>query len=410
MCIALRNSFVLLLFAWTAAIAAPATDKDMKVDLVQDLNWQDHHFAMTNWFYKHKWNDPAAQIAILAERGYDSVLLSLKDDPRRWKTLPAYLAALKKHNMRLTAIHARFYIEDGTYPKVIKDNLPLLKGTKVVLVPSVGSRKKMDRKDPKAVEMAVKILREMSSDAKKHGLGGVAPYMHIGNWIETIEDNVRIAKAVDRRNVGVMFHLHHWQAVGNRDLDKLREDLIKAKPYLMIVVIQGTDKDKATHKILGEGSFDMAPLVRTLREIDYQGPLGTMGYTQSGDIPGKLNRAYRAWEQIKRKTLKPIVAPLPTQKGQCNRHGLREYSMVQTPFGSPERRLPHKAGLMRLRGLAKGRIGRGIPAGGRREALRGLGGGDAVIELAHEADFEPTRPIRDSLRISRQFVREALGW
>ena len=45
MCIALRNSFVLLLFAWTAAIAAPATDKDMKVDLVQDLNWQEflHH-------------------------------------------------------------------------------------------------------------------------------------------------------------------------------------------------------------------------------------------------------------------------------------------------------------------------------------------------------------------------------
>jgi len=35
--------------------------------------------------------------------------------------------------------------------------------------------------------------------------------------------------------------------------------------------------------------------------------------------------------------------------------------------------------------------------------------GDAVIELAHEADFEPTRPVRESLRMSRQFVREALG-
>lgn len=35
--------------------------------------------------------------------------------------------------------------------------------------------------------------------------------------------------------------------------------------------------------------------------------------------------------------------------------------------------------------------------------------GDAVIELAHEADFVPTRPIRESLRISREFVREALG-
>ena len=67
----------------------------------------------------------------------------------------------------------------------------------------------------------------------------------------------------------------------------------------MVVVIQGTDNDKATHKILGDGSFDMVPLVRTLRELDYQGPLGTMGYTQSGDIPGKLKRAYQAWYKIK---------------------------------------------------------------------------------------------------------------
>jgi len=304
MYIAFRHSIALVLLVSTAALAAPAADKDMKVDLVQDMHWTTSHFAMTNWFYKYKWSEPAAQIAILAERGYDSVMLSLKDDPRRWRMLPAYLEAMKKHKVRLAAIHARFYIEDGTYPKVIKDNLPLLQDTKVVLVPSVGSRKKMKRDDPKAVEMAVKVLREMSADAKKFGLGGIAPYMHIGNWIETIDDNLRIAKAVDRRNVGVMFHLHHWQAVGNRKQDKLAADLVKAKPYLMIVVIQGTDKDKATHKIVGEGSFDMVPLVRTLGRMGYRGPLGTMGYTQRGDIPGKLKRAYQAWLKIKQAATK----------------------------------------------------------------------------------------------------------
>jgi sugar phosphate isomerase/epimerase len=295
---------VLIVSAWTTSPAALLAEQQtksapMKVDLVQDLHWKDHHFAMTNWFYKYKFGDPELQIKLLAERGYGGVMLTLKDDPGRWKMLPRYLAALKKHDMRLTAIHARFFIEDGTYPQVIKDNLPLLKDTKVVLVPSVASRKRMDRKDPKAVEMAVKILREMSDDAKKFGLGGIAPYMHIHNWIESIDDNVRIAKAVDRPNVGVMFHLHHWQAVGNRDLEKLRKDLTAAKPYLMVVVIQGTDQDKATHKILGEGDFDMTPLIRTLREIDYQGPLGTMGYTQSGDVPAKLDRAFQAWGKIK---------------------------------------------------------------------------------------------------------------
>ncbi len=36
--------------------------------------------------------------------------------------------------------------------------------------------------------------------------------------------------------------------------------------------------------------------------------------------------------------------------------------------------------------------------------------GDAVIELAHERDFKPTRPLRESLKISREFVRKVLGY
>ncbi len=35
--------------------------------------------------------------------------------------------------------------------------------------------------------------------------------------------------------------------------------------------------------------------------------------------------------------------------------------------------------------------------------------GPAVIELAHEPDFTPTRPLRESLAISRRFLRHALG-
>jgi sugar phosphate isomerase/epimerase len=45
------------------------------------------------------------------------------------------------------------------------------------------------------------------------------------------------------------------------------------------------------------------------------------------------------------------------------------------------------------------------------KALRETGfAGDAVIELAHERGFTPTRPLRESLRLSRQFVRDTLGY
>jgi len=36
--------------------------------------------------------------------------------------------------------------------------------------------------------------------------------------------------------------------------------------------------------------------------------------------------------------------------------------------------------------------------------------GDAVIELAHERKFQPTRPLRESLKMSRAFVKTTLGY
>jgi sugar phosphate isomerase/epimerase len=45
------------------------------------------------------------------------------------------------------------------------------------------------------------------------------------------------------------------------------------------------------------------------------------------------------------------------------------------------------------------------------QALHAVGfSGDAVIELAHEGNFKPTRPLRDSLKMSRAFVKKTLGF
>ena len=45
------------------------------------------------------------------------------------------------------------------------------------------------------------------------------------------------------------------------------------------------------------------------------------------------------------------------------------------------------------------------------EALREIGfDRDAVIELAHERDFELSRPLRESLKMSRDYVRQTMGY
>ena len=45
------------------------------------------------------------------------------------------------------------------------------------------------------------------------------------------------------------------------------------------------------------------------------------------------------------------------------------------------------------------------------KALREVGfAGDVAIELAHERDFERTRPLRESLKMSRSYVRKTVGY
>lgn len=45
------------------------------------------------------------------------------------------------------------------------------------------------------------------------------------------------------------------------------------------------------------------------------------------------------------------------------------------------------------------------------KALHEVGfAGTAVIELAHERDFQPTRPLKDTLKQSREFVRKVFAW
>ena len=48
---------------------------------------------------------------------------------------------------------------------------------------------------------------------------------------------------------------------------------------------------------------------------------------------------------------------------------------------------------------------------GIAKALHEVGfAGDAIVELAHERDFQPTRPLRESLKLSRDYVRRVFGW
>jgi len=241
----------------------------------------------------------AQQAEMLKELGYDGAgHLWLKNVPERLKTLDA--AGLK-----LFHIYMRVNVKPGNkrpYDPKLEEVVKLLKGRKTALVLLVGGLKPSDTKgDPRAVELVTQI----ADLAAKSSLD-VILYPHTGDWLQNVSDAVRIAKKVDRPNVGVMFNLCHWlKAERGKDLEKT---LKAAAPYLKGVSIHGADtaaeilagKGKWIQP-LDSGSFDVGGLLKMLKKMGYTGPIGLQCYGLRGDASDHLKRSMSAWRKFRKR-------------------------------------------------------------------------------------------------------------
>ena len=231
------------------------------------------------------------QAALLKELGYDGVgHLWLDNIPERLKTLDA--AGLKLFQITMTVD-----ITPGkqAYDPRFKEVMPLLKGRGVQFVLLMSGLKPSD---PAGDARAVEIVREMAEVARGSG-AQVLLYPHSNDWLERIEDAVRVADKVDRPNVGVMFNLCHWLRVSKtRDYQPL---LAQAMPRLWAVSLNGADEfdDQPGWgryiQPLGRGSFDMLAFLKTLRQLGYTGPIGLQCYGIPGDARDHLAESMKAW-------------------------------------------------------------------------------------------------------------------
>ncbi len=152
---------------------------------------------------------------------------------------------------------------------------------------------------PAGDDVAVPELRRVADLAAKAGLR-VAIYPHKGFWAERVQDAMRLAKKVDRPNFGVTFNLCHCLSVG--DEDRIGELLTAARPHLFMVTINGADSRGQSWKQLiqplGQGSFDLAPMLRKLQELGYDGPIGFQGYGITGDRRQLLTQTMAGWKKL----------------------------------------------------------------------------------------------------------------
>jgi sugar phosphate isomerase/epimerase len=237
----------------------------------------------------------AEQAAMLKELGYDGVGHIWLDK------VEERVASLDAAGLRLYQITMTVNIAPGQAPydqKRFREVLGVVEGRDVQFLLIFDGA---NPSDTSADGRAVPIVREMS-DLAREAAASLLLYPHTGNWIERIEDAVRVADAVDRPNVGVMFNLCHWLRV-SKDRD-YRTRLVQAMPRLRAVSINGADErdDSAGWdryiQPLGQGSFDVGALLKTLRELSYTGPIGLQCYGIGGDAREHLARSMAAWRRL----------------------------------------------------------------------------------------------------------------
>ncbi len=250
----------------------------------------------------------AQQAEMLKELGYDGVgHIWLDGVEERLKTLDAA-------GLRLFQITMTVDLSPGKPPydaERFKQVLALVNGRHVQFDLLINGAKPSDTA---ADERGVEVLRAMSDLARNSG-SQLLLYPHVGCWVERIQDAVRVAAKVDRPNVGVMFNLCHWLRVDpQRDYRPL---LKQALPWLWAVSINGADEFDAQpgwdHYIqpLDKGSFDVAGLLKTLKELGYQGPVGLQCYGIGGDARDHLARSMTAWRKLNAAFVVAGKAPAP---------------------------------------------------------------------------------------------------
>lgn len=236
------------------------------------------------------------QAQLLKELGYDGAgHLWLDNVPERLSTLDAAGLKLFHIYIRVDLAPQASQPYDGR----LKEVLPLLKGRQITLAALVAGGKPSDQAlDPRAVE----LLRQIADLAREQGVK-VALYPHVGDWLERVEDALRVTRKVDRPNVGVMFNFCHWLKVD--DEQNLAPLLRAAKPHLLAVSINGSDRGADVRAGKGRwiapldtGEFDLLGLLKALREIGYTGPIGLQCYGIPGDAREHLSRSMTAWRKF----------------------------------------------------------------------------------------------------------------
>ncbi|MEI7729411.1 MAG: TIM barrel protein [Verrucomicrobiota bacterium] len=233
------------------------------------------------------------QAQLLKELGFDGAGFGLWLDAKCEQNLKIFDDA----GLQVFMFHT--FIKYGTNGFTLDPRMPdtirKLKGRPVTLCTLLSGLKPGD---PKGMDSAVKLLREMGDLAQASGIR-ISVYHHLNDWTETLPFAIEVMKQVNHPAVGFNFNLYHWLRVTGTEEYKtlLKENAAK----LFGVVICGAQVGTKTWtngliQPLDQGDFDNRKLVDYLNEIGYRGPVGLMCFGIPGDARPHLERSMKVWK------------------------------------------------------------------------------------------------------------------
>ena len=271
-------AILLLTLANFASISQGQAPSETPAEAAKRLYSRDNLIAWCIVPFDSKKRAPEERAAMLEKLGF-------KHFAYDWRTehIPTFddeIKSLKKHGVGLDA----FWVAPGvlnTESRLILDTLKRngVKSQLWVLL-DFGADKAEGAEQARRVNAAADSLKPLAEEAAKAGCT-LALYNH-GGWFGEPENQIAIIEALKSKgieNVGLVYNLHH----GHDHLDRFSDLLVKMKPYLVCLNLNGMDRggDKVGRKILplGQGALDLQ-LLRTIRDSGYHGPIGILGHTQ----------------------------------------------------------------------------------------------------------------------------------
>jgi sugar phosphate isomerase/epimerase len=235
-----------------------------------------------------------AQADLLSKLGYAGIGYTGCNE------IPAMLQALDARQLKMFSIYVALKVgpDGATYDPQLQQAIQQLSGRDTLIWLTVqGGQASSSAYD----EQAAAAVREIAELAAASNLR-VAFYPHVGFYVATVQDALRLAQVVDRPNVGVSLNLCHFLKL---DDEQNLEALIQtAMPRLFAVSINGTDRGDTKAmgwdrliQTLDRGDFPVASFLQSLQKHGYRGPIGLQCYNIQGDPRENLERSMNAWKR-----------------------------------------------------------------------------------------------------------------